>query len=111
MFSSLSLLLIPIIFSFLSEPKERHLNHLENKAVNKIVDKLVHISLNHRTKVYIIGGVMLVLGFIGISLIKTTGFMLDDIPHEDPLYIDLKYFEENFDGLMPLEIMIDTQKA
>ena len=106
----LSLLLIPIIFSFLSEPKERHLNHLENKAVNKIVDKLVHISLNHRTKVYIIGGVMLVLGFIGISLIKTTGFMLDDIPHEDPLYIDLKYFEENFDGLMPLEIMIDTQK-
>ncbi len=106
----LSLLLIPIIFSFLSEPKERHLNHLESKAVNKIVDKLVHISLNHRTKVYIIGGVMIVLGFIGISMIKTTGFMLDDIPHEDPLYIDLKYFEENFDGLMPLEIMIDTQK-
>ncbi len=106
----LSLLLIPIIFSFLSEPKERHLNHLENKAVNKIVDKLVHISLNHRTKVYIIGGIILLFGVIGISMIKTTGFMLDDIPHEDPLYIDLKYFEENFDGLMPLEIMIDTHK-
>ncbi len=106
----LSLLLIPIIFSFVSEPKERHLNHLENKAVNKIVDKLIHISLNHRTTVYTTAGVILIFGLIGISMIKTTGYMLDDIPHDDPLYLDLKYFEDNFDGLMPLEIMIDTQK-
>lgn len=106
----LSLLLIPIIFSFLSVPKKRHLNHLDNKAVNKIVDKLVYISLNHRNTVYITTGVILILGIIGITKIKTTGYMLDDIPHEDPLYLDLKFFEENFDGLMPLEIMIDTQK-
>ncbi|TLX77134.1 RND family transporter [Labilibacter sediminis] len=106
----LSLLLIPIIFSFLSAPKERHLNHLDNKAVNNIVDKLVHISLNHRNTVYITTGAILLLGFIGISMIKTTGYMLDDIPHDDPLYTDLKFFEENFDGLMPMEIMIDTKK-
>jgi len=36
--------------------------------------------------------------------------MLDDIPHDDPLYVDLKFFEENFNGLMPLELMIDTKK-
>jgi predicted RND superfamily exporter protein len=106
----LSLLLIPIIFSFLSEPKERHLNHLENKSVNKIIDKLVHFSLNKRKAIYITTGIILVLGFVGISMIKTTGYMLDDIPHHDPLYVDLKYFEENFDGLMPLEITIDTKK-
>ncbi|MGQ1785594.1 MULTISPECIES: efflux RND transporter permease subunit [unclassified Saccharicrinis] len=106
----LSLLLIPIMFSFLSVPKQRHLNHLDNKAVNNIVDKLVHISLNHRNTVYITTGIILIFGIIGITNIKTTGYMLDDIPHEDPLYLDLKFFEENFDGLMPLEIMIDTQK-
>jgi len=106
----LSLLLIPIIFSFLSAPKDRHLNHLDNKAVNNVVDKLVHISLNHRSAVYITTGIILVLGIFGISKIKTTGYMLDDIPHEDPLYLDLKFFEENFDGMMPLEIMIDTEK-
>ena len=107
----LSLLLIPIIFSFLSAPKERHLNHLDNKSVNKVVDKLVHISLNHRNTVYIVTGIILFFGIIGICNIKTTGFMLDDIPHDDPLYVDLKFFEENFDGLMPLEIMIDTKKS
>ncbi len=107
----LSLLLIPIIFSFLSVPKERHLNHLDNKAVNNVVNKLVHISLNHRNSVYITTGIILLLGIIGITNIKTTGYMLDDIPQEDQLYIDLKFFENNFDGLMPLEIMVDTKKS
>ncbi len=107
----LSLLLIPIIFSFVAEPKERHLNHLNNTAVNKIVNKFVHIALNNRTTVYSVTGVVLFLGVIGIFQIKTTGYMLDDIPHDDPLYVDLKFFEKNFDGLMPLEIVVDTKKA
>ncbi len=106
----LSLLLIPIIFSFLPVPKERHLNHLENKTVNSVVDKLIHISLEKRKTVYIITGVMLLLGVFGISKIKTTGYMLDDIPHDNPIYTDLKFFEQHFNGLMPLEVMIDTKK-
>ena len=106
----LSILLIPIIFSFLDGPKERHLNHLDNQVIGKAVNGLVKISLNHRTKVYWVTGALLLLGVFGISKIKTTGYMLDDIPHDDPLYVDLKFFEENFNGLMPLELMIDTKK-
>ncbi len=106
----LSLLLIPIIFSFVSEPRERHLNHLDNVTVNKIVNKLVSISLNYRHLVYVATFVILVLAAIGITKIKTTGYMLDDIPHDNPLYVDLKFFEQNFEGLMPLEIVIDTKK-
>lgn len=106
----MSILLIPIIFSFLDGPKERHIKHLDNQIISKAVNYLVKISLHHRSVIYSIAGVMLLLGIFGISKIKTTGYMLDDIPHHDPLYIDLKFFEENFNGLMPLEIMIDTQK-
>ena len=106
----LSILLIPIIFSFLDGPKERHLNHLDNQVIGKAVNGLVKISLNHRTKVYWVTGALLLLGVFGISKIQTTGYMLDDIPHDDPLYVDLKFFEENFNGLMPLELMIDTKK-
>ncbi len=36
--------------------------------------------------------------------------MVDDIPESDPIYKDLKFFESNFDGLMPLEIMVDTRR-
>lgn len=106
----LSILLIPIIFSFLKGPQERHIKHLDSKVMTSIVNRLVKISLYHRTSVYVITGVILFLGVIGVTKIKTTGFMLDDIPHDNPLYIDLNFFENNFHGMMPLEIVIDTKK-
>lgn len=106
----LSLLLIPIIFSFLNPPVERHIKHLDNKWIKKLVESLVHISLNYRNTVYIITGAVVVLGFLGIMQIKTTGYMVDDIPEDNRIYKDLMFFEEHFNGLMPLEIMIDTEK-
>ncbi len=106
----LSILLIPIIFSFLDVPQEKHIKHLDNKIITGVIVRLVKISLNHRTVVYSITGFVLFLGIIGITKIKTTGYMLDDIPHDNPLYVDLKFFEANFNGMMPLEILIDTKK-
>lgn len=106
----LSLLLIPIIFSFLPAPGKRHVQHLERPFFEKIINKLVHISLNHKKVVFAGTFVLLVLGGLGISRMQTTGYMLDDIPHEHQLYKDLKFFEKHFSGLMPLEIMIDTRK-
>ncbi|MFA8433844.1 MAG: RND family transporter [Marinifilaceae bacterium] len=106
----LSLLLIPIIFSFLAPPDAKATKHLENKFVTWFVGHLERIVLNHRTKVYIVTGFLVVAGFLGISQIKSTGYMVDDLPHDNPIFMDLKFFEKNFDGLMPLEVMVDTKK-
>jgi hypothetical protein len=106
----IAILLIPTIFSFLPPPAEKHTKHLDAKLVSHGLDKLVSVVLHHRTFVYLFAGVLLLMGIYGITRIKTTGFMLDDVPHNDPLYLDLKFFESNFSGLMPLEIIIDTQK-
>ncbi len=106
----LSLLLIPIIFSFLPDPADRHIKHLDSKIMINTVNHLLHITLHHPKVIFSITLIMLLLGGYGISRIKTTGFMLDDIPHENELYTDLKFFEENFSGLMPLEIYIDTKR-
>ncbi len=35
---------------------------------------------------------------------------VDDLPHSDKIYTDLKFFEKNFKGVMPLEIIVDTKK-
>ena len=35
---------------------------------------------------------------------------MDDIPKSDKIYTDLKFFEKNFKGVMPLEIVVDTKK-
>ncbi|SFE67237.1 efflux RND transporter permease subunit [Thermophagus xiamenensis] len=106
----LSLTLIPIIFSFLSDPREKHVRHLNNRFFEVIINKLVHISLNHKKVVYSGALGLIIFGGYGISQMKTTGYMLDDIPHDHTLYKDLDFFEKHFSGLMPLEIMIDTQK-
>jgi uncharacterized protein len=105
----LSLLLIPIIFSFIEPPSSRHVNHLNNSFVRGIIRKLIHITEHHRNIVYMVAVAFLAVGFYGISLMKSSGYMVDDIPESDPIYKDLKFFESNFDGLMPLEIMVDTK--
>lgn len=106
----LSLILIPVIFSFIKTPSQRHIKHLEYKLVTAIIDWFIKITEKYRKWVYISTGAILLAGFIGISLMKTSGYVVDDIPKSNPIYIDLKFFEENFDGIMPMEIMINTKK-
>ncbi len=106
----ISILLIPIIFSFLAPPEEKYTKHLDRQFINRVLDQIVRISLNYRRLVYIFTAIVLVAAIFGIARIKTTGYMLDDVPHDNPLYLDLKFFEDNFSGLMPLEIVIDTKK-
>ncbi|MCF6333169.1 MAG: MMPL family transporter [Draconibacterium sp.] len=106
----LSLLLIPIIFSYIEPPSSKHVRHLESKFINRVIEQLMKITQYHRKAVYITTIVILCVGIYGITLMKTSGYVVDDIPKSDPVYVDLKFFENNFDGLMPLEIMIDTKK-
>ncbi len=106
----LSILLIPIFFSFAQEPKDRHLKHLDKSSLNKILDKLVHIVQNYRRWIYTTVVVSLILSVFGIIQMKTTGYIVDDIPADNPVYMDLKYFEHYFGGVMPFEIMVDTKK-
>lgn len=106
----LSLVLIPIIFSFVQPPSTRHVQHLENRFVVRIIDLLILITKKHRPKVYWATLVLLVVGIFGVAQVKSSGYMVDDIPESDPIYKDLKFFEQNFHGLMPLEILVDTQK-
>ncbi len=106
----LTLFLIPIFFSFLPPPHPKHTSHLDKGIVSRIVEKIVFIVQNHRTVIYVITVIFVLIGFYGISLLKTTGNIVDDIPHRDPLYKDLMFLEKHFKGVMPLEISIDTKK-
>jgi uncharacterized protein len=106
----LSILLIPIIFSFLKAPKTRHTKHLENKAMVKAVSLLENIVVNHRKKVYVVTAIVIIVSAFGISKMTTTGNIIDDLPNDDPVVLDLKFFEKGFKGVMPFEIVVDTRK-
>ncbi len=105
----MSLLLIPIIFSYLGDPKEKHTKHLEKAWITTWTARLIYIVNNKRSVIYTCTAVVCVLGLIGIFKIKSTGYMVDDLPSNDPIIVDLKFFEKNFNGVMPFEVLVDTK--
>ena len=104
------LIMIPCGFSFMPEPDNKQIKHLHNKTVTGILERVTQLILNRRNVVYTIAIVVVILGGIGLSLMKSTGYMVDDLKETDPIRQDLSFFEENFDGLMPLEVTVDFGK-
>lgn len=106
----ISIILIPVLFSFLPAPKTKHIKHLDYKFLNLFIDAITRIVVSKRKVVYITTVVIVTLSFIGMSLLKNVGYMVDDISEKDQLYKDLKFFEKNISGVMPFEVVVDTKK-
>lgn len=106
----LTLILIPVFFSFRGIPKPRQLSNVDDGIVSGIVDRILVVVSKHRSWVYVVSITLFIAGVIGVSQLKTSGNIVDDIPKEGVLYQDLLFFEHYFKGVMPLEITIDTEK-
>ena len=102
--------LLPIIFSFLDPPSPKHVKHLDSNFFGAIIHKIVFLISNKRNLIYGIAIGLLLIGGWGISMMKTSGKIVDDFETDDPIFLDLKFFEHNFGGVMPFEISIDTKK-
>ena len=102
----ISICLVPIIYSYLPPPKNKHTKHLDRKWIFNFVNTLVIFSSNYRKQVYIITLIFLGLGFYGISLMHTTGNFTDDFPKNGQIVKDLKFFEKELNGLLPFEIVL-----
>ena len=105
-----SMVLIPGIFSYLPPPKPAQLKHLEFKMLGgflTFLDLLVH---RHRYRVFAGAFIIIVVSLYGVSKLYSVAYMVDDIPEESQLKQDLYFFERNFSGVMPLEIIIDFGK-
>ncbi|MBN1200016.1 MAG: MMPL family transporter [Bacteroidales bacterium] len=106
----LSLTLVPIFFSYLPPPRLQDIKHQEESVARAIIDKAVVWVTGYRNTIYVITGCFIVAAIFGVARLTTSGRIVDDIPKKNPLYTDLMFFEDNFKGIMPLEITIDTKK-
>jgi hypothetical protein len=106
----ISVILIPCVYSFLPSPIARHTNYLDYKVLNKILERLEYLVTYQRKWIFLGTGTLVVLALIGCLRLKAIGYIVDDIPHRDKIYTDLKFFEGNFHGVMPVEILVDTKK-
>ncbi|SDG51127.1 efflux RND transporter permease subunit [Psychroflexus sediminis] len=106
----LSLLIIPIIYSYMPPPQDKHLRHLGKQWIEGFVEWIVKMVKHRRVSIYFTSVAVLVLSIIGIFNIKVSGSLLEDMPQSAEFFKDIKFFEKKFDGVLPLEIMIDTKR-
>ncbi len=106
----LSLLIIPIIYSFMPLPKTKHLKHLNKKWMDFFVNWMERMVRDHRIAVYITTVAILVLSIIGIYQMRITGSRIEDLPKDTHFYNDIQFFEQEFDGIMPMEIVVDSKR-
>ncbi|MEO9571562.1 MAG: MMPL family transporter [Polaribacter sp.] len=106
----LALLIIPILYSFMPLPKKKHLNHLEKRWIENVVDWMEKMVRNRRITIYFATVIVIIGGIIGVYQIKVSGSIIEDMPKSLEFYKDIKFFEKEFGGIMPLEILVDTKK-
>lgn len=105
-----SLILIPTLYSFLPPPNKKHTGYLDSKWLNNLLSTFVKLSFKYRAGVYASSLGLLALAIVGILKLNAVGHIVDDLPTSNKVYTDLKFFEENFNGVMPLVILIKTHK-
>lgn len=106
----ISFILLPAALSYLPTPKKAQTRYLDNKWITMLLLRIERWVLNHKKTVYISTAIALIFAVAGIFKLKNVAFIVDDLPKTDKIYTDLKFFEHNFKGVMPLEIVVDTKK-
>ncbi len=105
-----SIIMMPIVFSYLPAPKAKHLKHLSFTPLKGVLDSFTHVVSNYRAVVFAITVTMVVFAGYGTYKVHSESHMIDDIPEASRVKQDLYFFEDNFSGMMPLEIVVDTHK-
>jgi uncharacterized protein len=105
-----TLTIMPLVFSFLPAPSEHQTKYLENRIMKNFIEGVVRYINTKRTLVYSIAIGIGIISAVGVTKLHALGYIMDDIPHNDRLYVDMKFFEDNFKGVMPFEIILNTGK-
>ena len=106
----LCLIIIPIAYSYLPLPKEKHLAHLGKNYMASFLNWIENTIRYRRVTIFAFVISLLVLGVIGINKIKVSGSIIEDMPKKAPFFKDIIFYEQEFDGVMPLEIVVDTKR-
>ena len=107
----ISLFFIPPVLSYLPAPKAKHVRYLDNQYLERILIKIERWAFTHTKWVFGITILAILVSLVGVLQIKKEAFIVDDLPKQDKLYTDLKWFEQHTGGVMPLEILVDTKKS
>jgi predicted RND superfamily exporter protein len=106
----ISFIFLPAVLSYLPTPSDKQTRYLDNPWLTRFLLQIEEWVISHKKMIYGITLVVVIFSIAGIFKLQSEAFILDDLPKTDKIYTDLKFFEKNFKGVMPLEIVVDTKK-
>jgi predicted RND superfamily exporter protein len=106
----ISLVFIPIVYSYLPPPKPAHTKHLDSHRLMRVMEWCNYVVYNHRKSIYAVTFLICLVSIWGATRVHTLGYVVDDLPMKDKVYTDLKFFEQHFKGVLPYEISINTKR-
>lgn len=106
----LTLLIVPIMYSFMPMPKEKHLYHLSKNYLSSVLGWIEKVVKTKRTYIYTVYVLLLVFSVIGVMQMKVSGSLIGEMPKSASFFKDILFYEKEFNGVMPLEIMINTKR-
>lgn len=105
-----ALIFIPIILSYLKAPSVKQTKHLDGKRINILLDKIDYLVHHKRKAIYFTITAVTIISVWGLTMVKPIGYVVDDLPKNDPIIEHLRFFEKHFNGVLPFEFYIDTKK-
>ena len=105
----LTLLIVPIMYSFMPMPKEKHLYHLSKNYLSSVLGWVEKVVKTKRTYIYSVYVLLLLFSVVGVMQMKVSGSLIGEMPKSASFFKDILFYEKEFNGVMPLEIMINTK--
>jgi len=105
----ISFILLPGVLSYLQAPKKSQIKYLDNPWLTNFLLRIEAWVLHHKKIIYGATAIILLFSIMGVLKLRSEAFMVEDLPETDKIYTDLKFFEKNFKGVLPLEIVVDTK--
>lgn len=106
----ITIIVIPALLLYLPEPSEKQVMHLDTKLFNTINNYIANLVLHRRWMIYLVTIIFISLSIFGLTKLKSVGYIVDDMPEGGQIKKDLAFFETNFSGVLPLEILVDMNK-
>ena len=106
----LTLLIVPIMYSFMSMPKEKHLYHLSKNYLSSVLGWVENVVKTKRNYIYTVYVLFLLFSIVGVMQMKVSGSLIGEMPKSASFFKDILFYEKEFNGVMPLEIMINTKR-
>nr|WKN38783.1 MMPL family transporter [Tunicatimonas sp. TK19036] len=105
-----SIIVIPSVFSYLPPPSDRQLKHLRFSLLDRVLTQLDLLVHRHRYRVLFAAVIAVVIFSVGLLRMHAVSYLVDGVPADSQLKRDMEFFEDNFTGIMPMEVVVDTHK-